>query len=88
MHMGYPVVESLNGTELEEDLQVDLELKGGKIYWMGMQTHKEEGGMGRDQKGQGKEQRCICSPPYLLHSLFSECKFFSKEENIPVFALV
>lgn len=44
--------------------------------------------MGRDQKGQGKEQRCMCFPSYLLHSLFLECKFFSKAEIIPASAVV
>lgn len=74
--------------KLENDSQVDLEFKGGEKGWMEMQTWTEETGMGRDQKGLGKEQRYICSPPYLLHSLFLECKFFSKAEIIPAFALV
>lgn len=51
-----------------------------------------------DQKGQRKEQRHICSPPYLFIDLilfffiyiflFLECKFFRKAEFIPALAPV
>lgn len=44
-----------------------------------------------DWYGQGsegaREGTKICSPSYLLQCLFLECKFFSKAEIIPAFAL-
>lgn len=77
--------------KLENNSQVDLEFKSGEKCWMEMQTWTDETGVGRDQKGQGSEGTGegtkIRSPSYLLHCLFLECKFFSKAEIIPAFAL-